>query len=251
MTTFPEPEDLIAAAATSAATHYPNLARAGCPPAGTIVQLIREKVPPSPELRDHLLTCSPCYREYREALGAARAAADTRRSSRLPRVLGMAVAASIVAVVGALLFRSTSPTSAPAVGPPTSKPPIVSGRETPNAFPSIRIDMTRSTNLRHIPNGASSADAMITVPPARIDVVLDLPPRSPSGTYTVRIVDAFGGDLRRVAVSTTTATITAAIDFAGLEPGIVRLCVARADEVPDCRPLKISRPVPPSGSPGS
>jgi hypothetical protein len=121
----------------------------------------------------------------------------------------------------------------------------------PQPLKSLRIDLTRPPNLRRVPDGPPVAGTVITVPERLVELVLDLPKGSPDGTYEVTVVDPFGHAMKGVTVATTTGTVTAIVDFAGLGPGAVRLCVAHSDEVPDCRPLTIAPADWPNGIPGS
>jgi hypothetical protein len=52
----------------------PNPARAGCPPQDVLVALARRQRPADDPAYDHLIKCSPCYREGCQAVAREREA---------------------------------------------------------------------------------------------------------------------------------------------------------------------------------
>lgn len=75
----------------------PNPDRIGCPPRETLVGLARRVQPLGDPAYEHLVKCSPCYREFR-ALQESLPSQSARRSSWSKG--WMAVAASAILVAG-------------------------------------------------------------------------------------------------------------------------------------------------------
>ncbi|MGH9846595.1 MAG: hypothetical protein ACREEM_48470 [Blastocatellia bacterium] len=76
-----EAEQLIGFAREYFATDFPNPTRTGCPSPAALQSLARSGDLPDDELCDHLFGCSECFRAYRAALEAGRAAAPAVAAS--------------------------------------------------------------------------------------------------------------------------------------------------------------------------
>src|SRR5437773_9274442 len=81
----------------------PNPARAGCPPRDVLTALARRERPIDDPAYDHLIKCSPCYREVRALQQASTARSSTVRS----RAWWAAAAAVAVVAVGSAWFFSS------------------------------------------------------------------------------------------------------------------------------------------------
>src|SRR4051794_13424816 len=90
----------------------PNPERIGCPPRDTLVGLARRKQPIGDPAYEHLIKCSPCYREFR-ALQAT--AAGSPSGPRGWRIALSAAAALAVTVAGVWWIREDSQPVVPAV----------------------------------------------------------------------------------------------------------------------------------------
>ncbi len=268
MADLEDPENLIAAAVESAARDYPNPGRDGCPSPDALDALILSGTLPSATLRTHLLSCSECFRAYRVAVDATRAP----QRGGIPRRttwIASALAAGLVLTTSALFWRSNkvSPTAdAPApptvitgtVDPVPPAPQPSSRADGPRASGSglsvqaVRLDFAHPPILREAADPALPLDQVVSIRQARAELTLGLSPESPRGLYAVALVDAFGRVLRTTrATSGAAPTLTAGMDFSTVEAGTYRLCVAHADDVPECQPVVVIRRERAEHGPGS
>src|SRR6185436_2200019 len=75
----------------------PNPTRAGCPGREVLSALSRKERPIGDPVYEHLLKCSPCYREFR----ALQQSGAPKRTDPRPRVLWYAAAALLLVIAGA------------------------------------------------------------------------------------------------------------------------------------------------------
>jgi hypothetical protein len=59
-------ESLIVEARRHYLDDFPNPERVGCPPQSELRRVAESREIPDADFRDHLLHCSPCFREFRE-----------------------------------------------------------------------------------------------------------------------------------------------------------------------------------------
>jgi hypothetical protein len=280
-----EPEDFTNAAAESAARDYPNAERRGCPPAGTRSRLLGAGRLPDTDERGHLLNCSECYVEYREALGLARrvgsrpVGSPTRWTgwSRIQLAAAMMLLAGASSLAwwvtrAAMSVAPREPSVAersiasPGVPEPTPEAPATPVAEQdrvdrpaeaapatrsvlqPEALLTLHIDLQEPTVFRDGLGSGPLDDKGIVLPAARTRLALSLPEHSAPGAYRVTVVDAFGRELIEAnGTSRSGETLAVVLDLAHVPSGPHRLCVARSDEVPDCYRALIVQP----HSPGS
>ena len=115
----------------------PNPGRVGCPPPDVLTALARRERPIDDPAYDHLIKCSPCYREVR----ALQQMPVVRASAVSSRTWLAAVAAVVVVAIGAALFfvsRSNRPTAGTEV----------TSRQSPQEELSAQLDLRKFTVVR-------------------------------------------------------------------------------------------------------
>jgi len=230
-----EIEQLIAFGREYFATDFPNPARIGCPSPAALRTTARSGELPDDELCDHLFGCSECFRAYRAALEASRAAvpagATSWWSGRRERVAAVfalkpafALAGILLTVSGALwlAWRERAIPATPRTvrlqpqPPATVSSPAAEEQSSRHEAPGKRAGSEPSAPPRahRAPAPltvveadldelvamrdvtASRAEAKaITLRPARVLLKLTLPENSRPGVYRASIVNAAGQSL--------------------------------------------------------
>ncbi len=197
----------------------PNPNRAGCPPRETLIALARRAQPINDPAYEHLVKCSPCYREFRalqEAGTSSLPAAAARRSSDW--MLG-AAAVLLVALTGVWwLTRGERSAQDTAVASLANRTPV-----------QAQLDLRKFAVLR---SEQAAADATaVRLPATLVDVTLLLPVGAEPGSYDVKLLD---GQLRSKGEATGTATIAdfvttlnVRLDLQPFAPGAYQLAVRR------------------------
>lgn len=198
----------------------PNPNRAGCPPRDTLVALARRAQPINDPAYEHLVKCSPCYREFRElqeaGASALPATAATRRSSYW--MLG-AAAVLLVALTGVWwLTRGEGSNQDTAVASLANRAPVQAQLDL-RPFAVVRSEQTTTDT------------AAVQLPARVVDVTLLLPVGSEPGSYDVQLLN---GELRSKSEATGTAVITdfvttlnVRLNLLSLTPGAYQLAVRR------------------------
>lgn len=269
-----EIDPIIAQAAQQHAIWFPNPERRGCPQPGQITSLIWTGRLPEQQLRQHLLSCSECFSEYREQLTAyqvTQQAAPTgwqrwQASWRIKSALAFS-AVLLVSLGGWFLWQQTKTPlpskiatqiatkrnandfpSPPASSPPQSQPPVAD-RESrrivspPTPAPPLTrtIDLNEYVALRDVKAGITE-EKTIHLAAESTRLKLNLPEGSAKGTYTVRLIDALGRSLNRVAAfSQTGHTLTVTLDLRPVKANNYRLEISRVDEAPDYYPVTVTK----------
>lgn len=159
----------------------PNPARTGCPPRLTLSELARRKRGLDDPAWQHLLKCSPCYRDFvalREQ--SARPAPTALLPWRSRRFAAVALALMLVAALGGIwLYR------APAE-------PAGRSNSTASSSPTqqAEIDLRKYVVARSEQD--AGALAPIQIPAAKVELTLLLPVGAEPGEYDVQLLD---GDL--------------------------------------------------------
>lgn len=174
---------LLKAAADLVRLGFENPERRGCPESSTLRLLANRdpSVESSPNVIDHIGTCSPCFVEYSRY--RSRHKLHTRLCYAVPSVLLMA---GLVAwSVGAF-----SPRPAPTPVQQAASPP-------PEPGPSPEMSMTLDLRTRAVQRGVSNTTQ---TPPllnrARLHVSLQLPVGSEEGDYEAMLTDGTGNVVR-------------------------------------------------------
>jgi hypothetical protein len=113
------PEAIESFARTYFASDFPNSQRAGCPPRLKLIEAARAARLPGDDLRAHLLACSECFNDFREARQTPATAKITplrqRFASALTSTRAAAIAAAalliLLSIVAVIVLRNHSRTA--------------------------------------------------------------------------------------------------------------------------------------------
>jgi len=155
------------------AEHFPNPDRIGCPSPDVLKAMAFRR--PSAAGReypvDHLTMCSPCFRQYSQY----RAQAQFRVGARVALI-----AASIVVVLGALLWFAVGRPGAQIAHPPRLPLPLQ----------QVTLDLRPFASSRgQAPNAGKSA---LVIPRGRLRITLQLPVGADEGPYAVVLLGPSG-----------------------------------------------------------
>jgi hypothetical protein len=198
----------------------PNPNRIGCPPRETLVALARREQPIGDPAYEHLVKCSPCYREFR-ALQEAGAAAATTTASGVARRRWMlvAAAAAVIAGLAGAWWVSDDRTASPA-------PQVASAGRSPVR---AKLDLRKFVAVRSEQAGPEAPP--VWLPASVVDVTLLLPVGSEPGPYDVQLLDS---NLRSQSQATGdgrienfVTTIRVRMDLQNIASGHYQLAVRR------------------------
>ncbi|MGE3511087.1 MAG: hypothetical protein AB7N65_19620 [Vicinamibacterales bacterium] len=197
----------------------PNPNRAGCPPRETLIALARRAQPINDPAYEHLVKCSPCYREFRALQDAATSARPVPAARKFSAWMLGAAAVLLVSLTAVWwLTRGERSDQYTAVASLANRTPV-----------QAQLDLRNFAVLR---SEQATADATAVRLPAKlVDVTLLLPVGSEPGSYDVQLLD---GQLRSKGEATGTATIAdfvttlnVRLDLQQLAPGAYQLAVRR------------------------
>jgi hypothetical protein len=163
------------------AEHFPNPDRIGCPSQDVLKAMAfrRPSAAGQEYPVDHLTMCSPCFRQY----SAYRAQAQYRASAR-----AALIAASVLVLLGALLWFSLGRPGAPAFrGRPQTaeRPPL------PLPLQPVTLDLRPLASSRG--EGASKVGKpALLIPRGRLRITLQLPVGADEGPYAVVLLGQSG-----------------------------------------------------------
>jgi hypothetical protein len=162
------------------AEHFPNPDRIGCPSQDVLKAMAFRQ--PSAAGReypvDHLTMCSPCFRQYSQY----RAQAQFRAGARVALI-----AASIVVVLGALLWFAVGRPGAPGFrgGAQIAQQPRL-----PLPFQKLTLDLRPFASSRgQAPNAGKPA---LVISQGRLRITLQLPVGADEGAYAVVLLGRSG-----------------------------------------------------------
>lgn len=199
----------------------PNPERVGCPSREVLAELARRARPIGDRGYEHIVNCSPCYREFR-SLQQANAVASSPRSSRTRTRWLIAAAALVLIAAGVWMFVT---------------PPVIN--DTQDRAPAAQVVQVRTAlDLRKYTVTRSEQETtkhrVIELARGRLDLTILLPVGSEPGQYDVQILDA---DLRSRASASGHAelrdyitTLQTSLDLQSLPPGAYQLAVRRVGE---------------------
>jgi hypothetical protein len=164
-----EERDLLQLLAKSALNDYPNPERIGCPCRDFLRTLAfnRKSIPLNDSRLDHVVHCSPCFRELSEIKAAAK-----RQRRRVWTGIG---AAAAVIVIGIALWATGVLKRFPSAVTLSSAPIVA------------QIDLQNRSITRGAPT-ASQQNGPILVPRGQLKLTVLLPFGSEAGTYEVQIL---------------------------------------------------------------
>jgi hypothetical protein len=200
----------------------PNPDRVGCPPHDVLAALAKRERPIGDPGYEHIVNCSPCYREFR-SLQQANAVAASRRAQTRTRWLVGAAAAVLLTAVGTWLFftqeQRVDEPEAPRIARQTAEVPT-------------ELDLRKYTVARS--EERPGKQPVLELPRGRLDLTVLLPVGSEPGGYEVQILDS---ELRSRAGASGSAeirnyitTLRTTLDINELPAGSYQLAVRRQGE---------------------
>jgi hypothetical protein len=209
----------------------PNPERTGCPSREVLTALAsRERLADDPAY-EHLIKCSPCYREVR---ALQQAAGERRVATVLSR--GWLAAAAAVVILGVLAawLVSRQPADTPTA-------PAATAIESPEEL-SARLDLRKFSVTRS--DEKPSAAEPISLPRGRLNLTLLLPVGYEGGQYDVQLLDSDltsrASSTGKAEISDFVATLRAGLDTAGLPAGTYQLAVRRHGESWQMFPVELN-----------
>ncbi len=190
--------------AKSALNDYPNPERVGCPGREFLRTLAfnRKSIPLTDSRLDHVVHCSPCFRELTEM----KAATNPQRN-KIWATLGIAAA---VLVIGVALWATGALKGIWASGNLRSAPIMA------------QIDLQNRSITRGAPT-ASQPSAPIRIPKGQLRLSILLPVGSEEGTYEVQILKDVDkplvGGTGRAAIVNGITTLKVSVNTSSLPPG--------------------------------
>ncbi|WP_291984261.1 hypothetical protein [Luteitalea sp.] len=214
----------------------PNPNRIGCPPRDTLVELARRTRPMDDPAYQHLLKCSPCYREVRALQTQA---APARRAPRVAPAAWMALAAALIlmVLVGGVLWQRSGqqPGLAAPVVARNEPPAVVAPPPASTVTPPVRTELDlRKFSVFRSGEAQRPPQEVVTLPAGLVDLTLLLPVGSEPGAYEVQLLDS---DLKSIAggrgtgeVRNFVTTVRVSLDLTKAPKGAHQLAVRRQDD---------------------
>lgn len=224
---------------------FPNPDREDCPDGDALSKAARSGRVLDENLREHILTCSPCFTEFKNLRNAS--------TPRLyPKVMVAGIGAFTVVIFVAIAFflfadwsskdgtqvsgnkttgkaESSEPTSAP----PLQKDPTKELTEKSDTAKDIRT-FSFDIASNNVDRGGMKNSERKSLPAENVKIYVRLADGSPSGLYTISLLDEFGRSLSsETGAKSDGVTLTTRLDLTRLG-GPARLCIAAGDEIPDC-----------------
>lgn len=198
----------------------PNPGRVDCPGSEVLAELATRRRPIGDPGYEHLLECSPCYREFRALQDAGRGAPDVARDGLHRGWLAIAAVALLLVGITAMWFLLGRQR--------TQNDPASANREAPRAIVA-EVDL-RPFGVARSDQGAPGV-LPVSLPAGRVDATLFLPVGSEPGPYDIQLLDT---DLKSLASSRAEAviknyvtTVQATLDLRSVPRGTYQLAVRR------------------------
>lgn len=197
----------------------PNPERIGCLPRDTLIGLARRARPLGDPAYEHLVKCSPCYREFR-AMQEEHAAQPVARAAGSPGrwMAPAAVAVLVVGLAGIWFFMNRQ--AAPGISPIG---------QTQTAELRTELDLRKFAVTRS--DQASPEPTPVSLPIGIVDLTLLLPVGSEPGAYDIQVLDS---DLKSRAsaravgeIRDFVTTVRATLDLRDVPGGTYQLAVRR------------------------
>ena len=206
--------NLLRAAADAARSEFDSPERIDCPAPHTVELLARRSssLTETPDLIDHIATCSPCFVEY------SRYRAAYKRRIRIYSSLASAAALVVIWLALIRLF--------PVGQTSISRNEIARGGE-----PLARILDLRMSSVPRGDTPAPQAAEAPRLPRARLDLSIYLPVGSEEGIYEIALVGASGQSVLtssgEAKLQNFVDVLTAKLDLSGLARGPYELRLRR------------------------
>jgi len=198
----------------------PNPERVGCPPRDTLIGLARRAQPLGDPAYEHLVKCSPCYREFRalQEDHAPRQAASPIPGSHRGWLAAVAVAVLVAGLGGAWVFMNRQ-----------AEPEIQPASQTRTAGLGTELDQRKFAVTRS--DQASPEAPPVSLPIGIVDLTLLLPVGSEPGAYDIQVLDS---DLKSRAsaravgeIRDFVTTVRATLDLRDVPSGTYQLAIRR------------------------
>jgi hypothetical protein len=190
----------------------------GCPDGPTLNRLAHRDstLEPSPDLIDHIATCSPCFIEY-----------SRFRTGHKLRI-GVSYALISFAAVAALFIIGRSlyaPLGRPAISQKESA-------RSPEPLKEMVVDLRTWGAFRSDAPQPQQRPGPLRFPRARLDLSIYLPVGSEEGTYDVALVASSERSLREATgearLRNFVQVLPVELDLRGISPGLYELRIRRA-----------------------
>jgi hypothetical protein len=199
----------------------PNPDRVGCPPRATLLALSRRARPIEDPGYEHLVKCSPCYREFRALQSQGFVGFPSDASAR-PALRVWIVAAAAVLLVALVSVWWLTREETGMTGPSTAS--IATNAPVQAQLDLRKFSVTRSQDTAPEP-------APVELPSRVVDVTLLLPVGSEPGSYDVQILDgdlkSRGGATGTAAIADFITTLRVRLNLQQIAPGPYQLAVRR------------------------
>jgi hypothetical protein len=239
-------EDLVSFARDYFSADFPNVARIECPASEQIERIIKSGRLPPDRLREHVLSCSNCFRFYQQTLAAREKACVTAPSAwrqflfslRQARFAMAAVILIVIVSSVAIIYvrrgrqrGSVVANDAATASPTKSAPELPRNLSSQGGNNSVEIHF----NSYHLRGDDKNGEASTEASRSKTEFVITLPQGSPVGQYSVSVVDALGSTVKNTfARSHDGKMLVVEIDLSKLPQQKYRLCVSRPAESPNC-----------------
>lgn len=200
-----EERELLDLLAKSALNDYPNPERIGCPGHEFLERLAfnRKTIPLSDPRLDHIVHCSPCFRELTDL----RATAKRKRRGAW---IGVAIAAALILIGAGLWITGGLRSIGLLSGGGTSSPMVA------------QIDLQNASRHRGVPS-QSQQNGSSTIPRGRLELTILLPFGSDGGQYDVQIFKEIGKPLitssGNAVIGNGVTRLTLSVNTSSLSPG--------------------------------
>jgi hypothetical protein len=211
-------KNLLKAAELTARTEFQCPDRIGCPDSRTLSLVARRdsSLEPSPDLIDHIATCSPCFIEYSRI-----------RAAHKLRVRVSYGLISVAVVVVLLVFGRS-------LYVPFGQPAI-SQKETARSLEPLKelvVDLRMWGTFRSDAPETQRSRGPLRFPRGRLSLSIFLPVGSEEGTYDVALVDSSERSLReaegQARLRNFVQVLPVELNLSDVSPGLYELRIRRA-----------------------
>jgi len=239
-------EDLVSVARDYFSTDFPNVARIECP-RNEIEGVINSSRLPQDRLREHILSCSNCFRSYQQTLSARQPDRITLLSpwkrflvsARQPQfVVACVVLIFILASVAVIYVRrGEQPGSVVAENKSTGSP---SESVTEHSRDLLSQNANNSVEIHfdeyHLRGDKNAEETPAEARRGPAQFMITLPQGSPVGEYSVFLVDAFDKTVRKTtSQSPDGKMLVVKLDLGKLPYDRYRLCLSWQAEARNCK----------------
>jgi hypothetical protein len=215
-------KNLLKAAAAAARTEFDSPQRTGCPDSETLTLLARRhsSLVVSPDLIDHIGTCSPCFVEY------SRYRAVYKRHVRVYYALASAAAVVVLSLLIARLIHIPRNHLSP------SPEEIARSGVQGNQVTALVLDLRMKGSSRGDTPNRQGDDAPPRLPRTRLSLSIQLPIGSEDGIYDVALINSVGQSVLAMRgearLQSFVEVLPVEVNLTDLAPGLYQLRLRRA-----------------------